>query len=136
MKFCGTSVADPDAINRLIGIVGDQQVKTANAPLVVVSALSGVTDQLVAIAVLWSTIVLVAFLTATLTVSVPEKDIFCASGLIVMSYDTGTTSVGNRAAASAGVDTVASSKAAVTAIFMRFPGPGVMVYCRAITALP
>ena len=50
MKFGGTSVADPDAINRLIGIVREQQAKTGSAPLVVVSALSGVTDMLVAIA--------------------------------------------------------------------------------------
>jgi aspartate kinase len=50
MKFGGTSVADPDAINRLIGIVRQQQVKTKSTPLVVVSALSGVTDKLVAIA--------------------------------------------------------------------------------------
>ena len=50
MKFGGTSVADPDAINRLIGIVRQQQAKTNSAPLVVVSALSGVTDTLVAIA--------------------------------------------------------------------------------------
>jgi aspartate kinase len=50
MKFGGTSVADPDAITRLIGIVRQQQAKTKSAPLVVVSALSGVTDKLVAIA--------------------------------------------------------------------------------------
>jgi aspartate kinase len=50
MKFGGTSVADPDAINRLIGIVRQQQAKTRSAPVVVVSALSGVTDKLVAIA--------------------------------------------------------------------------------------
>ena len=50
MKFGGTSVADPDAINRLIGIVRQQQTKTKSAPRVVVSALSGVTDKLVAIA--------------------------------------------------------------------------------------
>jgi aspartate kinase len=50
MKFGGTSVADPDAINRLIGIVRQQQTKTKSTPLVVVSALSGVTDKLVAIA--------------------------------------------------------------------------------------
>ena len=50
MKFGGTSVADPDAINRLIGIVRQQQAKTRSTPLVVVSALSGVTDRLVAIA--------------------------------------------------------------------------------------
>jgi len=52
MKFGGTSVADPDAINRLIGIVRGQQAKSANrsAPVVVVSALAGVTDTLVAVA--------------------------------------------------------------------------------------
>jgi aspartate kinase len=50
MKFGGTSVADPDAINRLINIVRQQQAKGGAAPLVVVSALSGVTDKLVAIA--------------------------------------------------------------------------------------
>ena len=49
MKFGGTSVADPDAINRLIGIVRQQQAKTKSAPLVVVSALAGVTDKLVAL---------------------------------------------------------------------------------------
>src|SRR6185312_8739969 len=52
MKFGGTSVADADAINRLIGIVQHQRGKTSDggAPLVVVSALSGVTDTLVSIA--------------------------------------------------------------------------------------
>src|SRR5437868_5372967 len=50
MKFGGTSVADPDAINRLIAIVRQQQAKSGSAPLVVVSALAGVTDRLVAIA--------------------------------------------------------------------------------------
>ncbi|HEX7138290.1 MAG TPA: lysine-sensitive aspartokinase 3 [Vicinamibacterales bacterium] len=50
MKFGGTSVADPDAINRLINIVRQQQARGSAAPLVVVSALSGVTDTLVAIA--------------------------------------------------------------------------------------
>jgi aspartate kinase len=51
MKFGGTSVADPDAINRLIGIVRQQQATTnGSAPVVVVSALAGVTDKLVAIA--------------------------------------------------------------------------------------
>ena len=49
MKFGGTSVADPDAINRLIGIVRQQQAKAKGAPLVVVSALAGVTDKLVAL---------------------------------------------------------------------------------------
>ena len=48
MKFGGTSVADPDAINRLITIV-KQRIPAAKAPapVVVVSALSGVTDTLV-----------------------------------------------------------------------------------------
>jgi aspartate kinase len=52
MKFGGTSVADPEAINRLIGIVQHQRAKTSDGgtPLVVVSALSGVTDTLVSIA--------------------------------------------------------------------------------------
>src|ERR1700752_1732421 len=50
MKFGGTSVADPDAISRLIGIVRLQQAKGGGAPLVVVSALAKVTDSLVAIA--------------------------------------------------------------------------------------
>jgi aspartate kinase len=50
MKFGGTSVADPDAINRLIGIVRQQQAKTRSAVVVVVSALAGVTDKLVALA--------------------------------------------------------------------------------------
>ena len=48
MKFGGTSVADPEAINRLIEIVRPQQAKSRDgAPVVVVSALSGVTDKLV-----------------------------------------------------------------------------------------
>src|SRR5438132_7116028 len=48
MKFGGTSVADPDAINRLIDIVKQRIPSSkAPAPVVVVSALSGVTDSLV-----------------------------------------------------------------------------------------
>ena len=51
MKFGGSSVADPEAINRLIGIVRHQgQGSDGRAPVVVVSALGGVTDQLVAVA--------------------------------------------------------------------------------------
>ena len=50
MKFGGTSVADPDAISRLIDIVRRRHAKGGGAPVVVVSALSGVTDRLVAIA--------------------------------------------------------------------------------------
>jgi len=51
MKFGGTSVADPDAIIRLVGIVGHQLRATPSAPpVVVVSALAGVTDTLVATA--------------------------------------------------------------------------------------
>ena len=52
MKFGGTSVADADAINRLIGIVRhqidvQQREEEDDAPVVVVSALAKVTDQLV-----------------------------------------------------------------------------------------
>ncbi|MBI3400675.1 MAG: lysine-sensitive aspartokinase 3 [Acidobacteria bacterium] len=52
MKFGGTSVADPDAISRLIGVVsrelsGDRGPRISGAPTVVVSALSKVTDTLV-----------------------------------------------------------------------------------------
>ncbi len=52
MKFGGTSVADPDAIARLIGIVRHQRERSdaSTPPVVVVSALAGVTDQLVAVA--------------------------------------------------------------------------------------
>src|SRR4029079_7473915 len=52
MKFGGTSVADAEAIRRLIGIVRGQRAKSpaVDAPVVVVSALAGVTDKLVAIA--------------------------------------------------------------------------------------
>src|SRR5256885_10319855 len=51
MKFGGTSVADPDAIARLIAIVRQQIGKDSRSPpVVVVSALAGVTDTLVAIA--------------------------------------------------------------------------------------
>src|SRR5262245_12754207 len=51
MKFGGTSVADPEAIGRLIDIVRRQLAADArSAPVVVVSALAGVTDTLVSIA--------------------------------------------------------------------------------------
>jgi aspartate kinase len=46
-KFGGTSVADAAAIERLIGIV---RSRTADRPVVVVSALAGVTDALLALA--------------------------------------------------------------------------------------
>src|SRR5436309_1518712 len=49
MKFGGTSVADADAIDRLIGIVR-RQMDVAAPPVVVVSALSGVTDSLIHVA--------------------------------------------------------------------------------------
>lgn len=45
MKFGGTSVKDPDAIRRLAGIVVREQ-GISGAPVVVVSAMSGITDQL------------------------------------------------------------------------------------------
>ena len=48
MKFGGTSVADPDAIDRLIGIVrGQLRQRPQRPPIVVVSALAGVTDKLI-----------------------------------------------------------------------------------------
>src|SRR5262249_60712132 len=50
MKFGGTSVADPDAIGRLIAIVRQQMERDGQPPVVVVSALAKVTDALVAIA--------------------------------------------------------------------------------------
>jgi aspartate kinase len=51
MKFGGTSVADPEAIKRLIEIVGRHRAQNgaARAPVVVVSALAKVTDALVAV---------------------------------------------------------------------------------------
>jgi aspartate kinase len=49
-KFGGTSVADPDAIRRLIEIVRTARTKEGTGPAVVVSAMSGVTDALLKIA--------------------------------------------------------------------------------------
>jgi aspartate kinase len=49
MKFGGTSVADAPAIARLIGIV-TSAVRDGVVPVVVVSAMSGVTDRLLALA--------------------------------------------------------------------------------------
>src|SRR5687768_14860762 len=49
-KFGGTSVADPEAIRRLIGIVGSARARDGRGPAVVVSAMSGVTDALLDIA--------------------------------------------------------------------------------------
>ena len=45
MKFGGTSVKDPEAIQRLARIVAREQA-TSGVPVVVVSAMSGITDQL------------------------------------------------------------------------------------------
>jgi aspartate kinase len=50
MKFGGTSVADADAIARVIAIVRSQLQKHHDIPVVVVSALAGVTDNLIAVA--------------------------------------------------------------------------------------
>jgi aspartate kinase len=50
MKFGGTSVADAEAILRLIDTVRQQQASAGSPPVVVVSALAGVTDKLVAVA--------------------------------------------------------------------------------------
>jgi aspartate kinase len=49
MKFGGTSVADADAIGRVVSIVGRQfEARAADGPpVVVVSALAGVTDRLI-----------------------------------------------------------------------------------------
>jgi aspartate kinase len=49
-KFGGTSVADPEAIQRLIQIVRTARERDGRGPAVVVSAMSGVTDSLLAIA--------------------------------------------------------------------------------------
>jgi aspartate kinase len=49
-KFGGTSVADPDAIARLIEIVRRARVRDGHGPAVVVSAMSGVTDALLSLA--------------------------------------------------------------------------------------
>jgi aspartate kinase len=49
-KFGGTSVADPEAIQRLIQIVRDTRARDGRGPAVVVSAMSGVTDALLGIA--------------------------------------------------------------------------------------
>jgi len=49
-KFGGTSVADPDAIRRLIDIVRSARARDGRGPAVVVSAMSGVTDALLQIA--------------------------------------------------------------------------------------
>jgi aspartate kinase len=49
-KFGGTSVADPDAIRRLIEIVRTARTRDGAGPAVVVSAMSGVTDALLRVA--------------------------------------------------------------------------------------
>jgi aspartate kinase len=49
-KFGGTSVADPDAIRRLIEIVRTARNRDSSGPAVVVSAMSGVTDGLLKVA--------------------------------------------------------------------------------------
>ena len=49
-KFGGTSVADPDAIRRLIGIVRLARTRDGRGPAVVVSAMSGITDVLLGVA--------------------------------------------------------------------------------------
>lgn len=51
MKFGGTSVADADAIRRVVAIVADERRGEATAgPVLVVSALGGVTDRLLEVA--------------------------------------------------------------------------------------
>src|SRR6478672_459443 len=46
MKFGGTSVADADAITRVVGIVKAARERSGLPPVVIVSAMSGVTDRL------------------------------------------------------------------------------------------
>ena len=50
MKFGGTSVADAEAILRVIGIVRAAQAASGLPPVVIVSAMSGVTDRLLELA--------------------------------------------------------------------------------------
>jgi aspartate kinase len=50
-KFGGTSVADAEAIRRLVGIASTARERHGRGPAVVVSAMSGVTDALLSIAV-------------------------------------------------------------------------------------
>ena len=47
MKFGGTSVADAEAIARVIGIVKAARASSGLPPVVIVSAMSGVTDRLI-----------------------------------------------------------------------------------------
>lgn len=49
MKFGGTSVADAAAIRRMARIVADERTRTGRAPVLVVSAMAGVTDALLAL---------------------------------------------------------------------------------------
>ena len=49
-KFGGTSVADPDAVRRLIEIARAARARDGRGPVLVVSALSGVTDALLSVA--------------------------------------------------------------------------------------
>ena len=50
MKFGGTSVADADAIARVVGIVKAARERSGLPPVVIVSAMSGVTDRLIELA--------------------------------------------------------------------------------------
>src|SRR6476620_3505626 len=50
MKFGGTSVADAAAIGRVVGIVLDERQRSTLPPVVIVSAMAGVTDTLLALA--------------------------------------------------------------------------------------
>src|SRR5688500_19637313 len=49
-KFGGTSVADPDAVRRLIAIARAARARDGRGPVLVVSAMSRVTDALLTIA--------------------------------------------------------------------------------------
>jgi aspartate kinase len=50
MKFGGTSVSDADAIRRLAALVRIERERSSTSPVVVVSAMAGVTDRLLALA--------------------------------------------------------------------------------------
>src|SRR5438477_12324099 len=50
MKFGGTSVADVEAITRVVGIIRAARQSSGLPPVVIVSAMSGVTDRLLELA--------------------------------------------------------------------------------------
>ncbi|MHC1780641.1 MAG: lysine-sensitive aspartokinase 3 [Bacteroidales bacterium] len=77
MKFGGTSVQNSDAVRRLLAIVGE---RASQKPVVVVSALSGVTDTLIKIAQLTSKGEVEQAI--TLTKSLEERHLIMAGELL------------------------------------------------------